>query len=161
MLKILKKINNLLSSVEYKIANLLLVAIFVLIISSVSMRYLIHISIDWSEMLARYLLVWLVSLSILPAFKNNSHIGIDVLTAFLTDKWKRRVHIFIDLLMLAFFGVVAVYGIKYSIFANSMRATFWNLSLLWVYMTVPIFSISAILYLVEDCFSLFVKESKN
>ncbi len=51
----------------------ILVALVTVTFSQVVFRYLLHAPLAWSEELARFLLMWMASLSAAYAFKTRSH----------------------------------------------------------------------------------------
>lgn len=55
---------------------LLMVTIVVVIFSQVVTRYVLHVSLSWSEELARYLLIWLAMLSAAYGFKIRAHFAL-------------------------------------------------------------------------------------
>ena len=54
----------------------LLVALVVLIFAQVVTRYLLHVSLSWSEEFARYMLMWLAMLSAAYGFKVKAHFAL-------------------------------------------------------------------------------------
>lgn len=54
----------------------LLVTIVVVIFAQVVTRYLLHVSLSWSEEFARYLLMWLAMLSAAYGFKVKAHFAL-------------------------------------------------------------------------------------
>lgn len=54
----------------------LMVTIVVVIFAQVVTRYVLHVSLSWSEELARYLLMWLAMLSAAYGFKIRAHFAL-------------------------------------------------------------------------------------
>ena len=54
----------------------LMVAIVAIIFTQVVTRYLLHVSLSWSEEFARYLLIWLAMLSAAYGFKIKAHFAL-------------------------------------------------------------------------------------
>ena len=64
----------------------LMVALVTLIFAQVVTRYLLHVSLSWSEEFARYLLMWLAMLSAAYGFKIKAHFAL----VFLVNRIPRR-----------------------------------------------------------------------
>ena len=64
----------------------ILVAIVAVTFIQVLFRYIFHLSLAWSEELARYLFLWLAALASAYAFKTRSHFAL----RFLVNRFGRR-----------------------------------------------------------------------
>jgi TRAP-type C4-dicarboxylate transport system permease small subunit len=67
--------------------SLILVSIVAVTFIQVLFRYIFHLSLAWSEELARYLFLWLAALASAYAFKTKSHIAL----TFLVDRLGGRI----------------------------------------------------------------------
>ena len=76
----------------------LLVAIVALIFSQVVTRYVLHVSLSWSEELARYLLMWLAMLSAAYGFKVKAHFALGFLVNRFPERTRRIVSLAVSLL---------------------------------------------------------------
>lgn len=65
---------------------ILLVATVVVTFSQVVTRYFLHVSLSWSEEVARFLFVWIASLGAAYGFKTKSHFAI----VFLVNRFPSR-----------------------------------------------------------------------
>jgi len=66
---------------------LILVAIVAVTFIQVLFRYIFHLSLAWSEELARYLFLWLAALASAYAFKTRSHFAL----RFLVNRFGKRI----------------------------------------------------------------------
>ena len=80
---------------------ILLVAIVVLIFAQVVTRYLLHVSLSWSEELARYLLMWLAMLSAAYGFKIKAHFALVFLVNRFPEGTRRVISLAVALLVCA------------------------------------------------------------
>lgn len=71
-----------------------------LVLLNVVLRYGFNSSIIITEELARYLFIWIIFMGSMLAFKENSHIHIDVFIAKLSDKKQQVVAISTDVIMI-------------------------------------------------------------
>jgi TRAP-type C4-dicarboxylate transport system permease small subunit len=74
---------------------LILVSIVGVTFIQVLFRYIFHLSLAWSEELARYLFLWLGALASAYAFKTKSHFAL----RFLVDRWGGKARGRIDTLV--------------------------------------------------------------
>lgn len=65
----------------------ILVAIVTVTFIQVLFRYLFHLSLAWSEELARYLFLWLAALASAYAFKTRSHFAL----RFLVNRFQKKI----------------------------------------------------------------------
>lgn len=147
-MKGIRRIIEILDGIELKVSMLLTFMVFTVVILAVMFRYIVNSPLTWSDMITRYMLIWIVGLAVLPAYRRRSHIGVDVVIRYLPARAKRVVEIIAILCQITFYLVLAVFGFKYTIFAASMKSEIWGISLGWIYVTVAAFSIGALMYLV-------------
>ena len=74
------------------VLSLVLVAIVGVTFIQVLFRYIFHLSLAWSEELARYMFLWLAALASAYAFKTKSHIAL----TFLVDRLGGRIRGWVD-----------------------------------------------------------------
>lgn len=79
----------------------LMVVIVVVIFAQVVTRYVLHVSLSWSEELARYLLMWLGMLSAAYGFKLRAHFALVFVVNRFSAKVRRVVSILVSILMCA------------------------------------------------------------
>ena len=79
----------------------LMVAIVVVIFAQVVTRYLLHVSLSWSEELARYLLMWLAMLSAAYGFKIKAHFALVFIVNRFPDTVRKVVSLTVSLLVCA------------------------------------------------------------
>ncbi|MBA2300969.1 MAG: TRAP transporter small permease [Chloroflexi bacterium] len=93
-----------LESLARNLAAGFLTAVVVVILIGVVARYIVHISLPWSEELARLLLVWLTFLGAAAATAQRSHIRVDTIYARFSGRRRRAIEatsIMLSLLTLA------------------------------------------------------------
>ena len=71
------------------VLSLILVGIVSVTFIQVLFRYIFHLSLAWSEELARYLFLWLGALASAYAFKTKSHFALTFLVDRLGGRFKR------------------------------------------------------------------------
>jgi TRAP-type C4-dicarboxylate transport system permease small subunit len=92
----------------------LLVAIVVVAFMQVVFRYVLKVSLDWSEELARFLFMWLACLGAAYAFKSRSHFAL----TFVVDRFPqgaRRLIAHVVVLVVSTFLLMFTYqAVKYT-----------------------------------------------
>lgn len=90
-----------------------LLAIMVLVvILQVLARYVIQVSIPWTEEAARYMLAYLTFVGAAIALKEGKHIVVDVLYQRLPSHYLRSLNILLHLLILFFLGGILWGGLR-------------------------------------------------
>lgn len=97
----------------YKLQTILIVTLFTLVVAvtffQVVNRTLIKMTVTWPEELARYLIVWMIFVASVAAFRRGAMIGVDVITGRLRGITKLVFDVFQNVVVVAFAAVVAYY----------------------------------------------------
>ena len=101
-------------------------------------RYVLNASLFWSEELARHLLVWMTFLGASTAYRRRAHPGVDMVTNRLTAPMRRRVEVGVHWVSLAVFGVMVIYGIRFSWFVRLQISPALNLPKWFLFGIVPV-----------------------
>ena len=80
----------------------------IVVCAQVILRYFFSYSIDWADEVARLMFVWSMFLAIPHGVKLGSHVGIDALSRFLSEKYRSLLARLIQLLC-AILCIVVVY----------------------------------------------------
>ena len=140
------RIVKVLDYIQLKVSMLCILVVFAIVILAVFYRYALQMPLAWSDMVARYLLIWIIGLAVLPAYRRGAHIGVDVVVRHLPAGAKKIAEATAFLCQIVFYVVLVVFGIKYTIFAVPLKSEIWGISLGWIYVTVAVFSAGALLH---------------
>jgi TRAP-type C4-dicarboxylate transport system permease small subunit len=102
-------------------------------------RYLFVVPAAWTEELARFLLIWIGMLGAAYAYRQGSHLGIDLLAEKLGVSGKRRLHSFVHLVCLLFAASVLVVG------GGSLVSMTWELKQYSAAIGLPIAYVYAVI----------------
>ena len=94
-------------SVEKWIAGMLIAFALVLSFYSVVSRYIFHWSLDWSDEISIYGVIWCVFFGISSLIKTDEHVRVDLFIQRFSEKRRNILHFYHALLGLAFLIVVA------------------------------------------------------
>lgn len=89
----------------------ILVAMVAITFSQVVSRYLLHVSLSWSEEAARFLLMWLTMLSAAYGFKVRAHFALTIVVNRFGATTKRIVGIFVVVAMALLLCVFIYYAV--------------------------------------------------
>ena len=148
----IKRVVNAVHISAIYLALVLLVAMAIIIVTNVFMRYVLNSGLQWAEEISKVLMVWFTFIGMAVGVKQGLHISIHILPRNL-PAWLDRFLIWIkDLITLAIAVVFLVFGIKLVQFTSTsiMPATQWPSSLL--YLILPV---SSVLILSEALLDLF------
>lgn len=114
-------------------AGLILIAITVLNLVAVFMRYVMVDSISWSEEIMRYGSIWLTFLAAAAASHHAEHLSLDLMR-FRGSPFVRRLHEASLHLLAALFAAVLLWqGLRYCLKNGMQTAPSTGLPMLWVY----------------------------
>ncbi len=105
VLRIIRKVNDW-------AVILLFAAMTITVLIQVFFRSVMQSPLRWTEEMARYLMIWLVLLASGIAMRNRAHLQVDVLTAALPKGPKHVLTLLVDVLTIAFLGIMTFYGIQ-------------------------------------------------
>lgn len=117
----------------------LMVAMVISVAWQVLSRYLFVVPAAWTEELARFLLIWIGMLGAAFAYRNGSHLGLDLLPMKLQGENKIRLSQLTHFICMAFSAAVLVIG------GGSLVAMTWELKQYSAAMGLPIAFVYAII----------------
>ncbi len=97
----------------YLLEAVLIVAMFVLVIDvlwGVFTRYAMDAQADWTEELARFLLIWISLLGGAVAFGEKAHIGVDYFVDLFDSSSRKMLAVFAQLVVLFFAVTIFIVG---------------------------------------------------
>jgi TRAP-type C4-dicarboxylate transport system permease small subunit len=148
---VLDKIGSTLEICSGAISVLLLMLMTAIVLLGVVFRYIIGDPLQWSEELARFLMLWGSFLAINVALRKNQHIRIDIILKKMPPFLHGVVGLLIDVLSGCFLIILAIKG--YDMATGSfMKAMSMDFSMFWILLSVPI---GALLTLVQLILGVF------
>ena len=116
-------------------------------------RYLLGSQADWSEELARFLLIWIGILGAAYASGQRMHLSIDLLMPKLGENGQRRLFIFININIIFFALTVMVIGgfrLMYITQVLGQLSAALRIPLYLVYAVMPLSGLLVIYYKIHD-----------
>lgn len=148
-----KKIDNF-------VAVMLVIIMAIMVINvtwQVLSRYVFQSPSSYTDELSRYLLVWLGMLGAAYVAGKNEHLAIDLYPQKLKGVPKRRLMIFISLVIVAFALPVMVLGggnLVYITYVLQQKSATLGLPLAYVYAMIPISGLLVIFYQIVEIKSI-------
>lgn len=96
-------------------------------------RYVLHHAPDWSEEVARFLVVWITMLGAAAVLRSGGHITITALLDRLPDRWARAVILLRDLMMVGCCAVLIWTGWSFSSIMGYQESPALEISMSLVY----------------------------
>lgn len=133
----------------------LFVAVLVFVLTAVAFfhlvsRYFLHKSSAGIDELTRLAFVWSVSIGVALAFRSKAHLGITALINKVPEEKRTYAHIFINLVLIAFFALILSAGITMSNMGAKQYSEYLRMSMLWFYVCIPASAVLSIVALLED-----------
>jgi TRAP-type C4-dicarboxylate transport system permease small subunit len=112
-------------------------------------RYIMTRPFQWTEELARYLLIWMGFAAISLGVRRREHIVVFPLAEKLPPRFGRWVDLLVDLLVIFFF----VYLLREGFHMTSrtmLRASTLPISMVWIHLAVPVAALLALVQLAAN-----------
>lgn len=133
---------------------ILAVAMLVLdVVWGVFTRFVLGEQADWTEELARFLLVWVALLGGAVAFGTKGHLGVDYFVGKFHPDVQKLMAVVVHLIVLFFAGVVFIYGggsVVTDALAMEQMTPALGLKMGHVYLALPLAGIFMTIYTIEN-----------
>jgi TRAP-type C4-dicarboxylate transport system permease small subunit len=118
-----------------------------IIILEVFLRYVIGISLSFSDELSRYLMIWVIFLASSLAIKEGSHMSIELFVGRFKGKARVWLNLGAQMILLTFLIFLLIESVI--VLSNQMGQMIPTLgiSIFWFYLALPVGAILMILYL--------------
>jgi TRAP-type C4-dicarboxylate transport system permease small subunit len=115
------------------------------------MRFVFEEPAEWTEVLIRFSLVWMVFLGIPAAFRQGAMVSVDVLYRWSPPKVKRVLDWMVCLAALALVGVIIWWGWDYAN-RGSVQTVIGleNVSMFWAYLALPVGGVFAVIGIIGN-----------
>lgn len=156
-LNIMEKVNKLL----HWTIGLLLGSIFILLVSQVLFRYVLHVSIHWTEEAARFITIWTVFLGVAVALRKKSLIAVEVIVQFVPAKIEKIFRIVVLLLSMILISYLIYLGMNLSINASQQDSTALGIPMWIPYSSIPVGSFFTLLNIFVVMIEIFKEKAKE
>ncbi len=102
-------------------------------------RFVLEQPAEWTEVLIRFSLIWMVFLAIPAAFRQGAMVSVDVLYRWSPPRIKRVLDWVVALAALALIGIIIWYGWDYARRGGvQSMAGLESVSMFWAYLAMPV-----------------------
>lgn len=152
----LQKVCNAIFKAFYVFAAFTFAVLLVILLVNVISRNLLGGSIAWIEEISRYIFTWMMFMGIAIGVHYKKHLGVEFITGLYPEKIRKCIGFISDILTLALFVILAIYGFRYSGKSMHMYSPIMGIPYGAVYLCVPVGSVFSCFYciarIVDDYF---------
>jgi len=158
----LTSFRNLLNRLILSISSFALMLLVITVTWQVFSRYVLNDPSNWTDELARYLMVWFGLLGASYLFGAKGHLAITLLDGHLKGKAHTALHLLINVISCAFISLAMLKG-GLALMARTTQqlSPALQLPMSNVYAILPISAVIIIVYLVLNTIELFVKPNQK
>ena len=114
-------------------------------------RFVLEQPAEWSEILIRVSLIWMVFLGIPMAFRQGAMVSVDVLYRWSPPRIKRVLDAVVSVAALALMLVVLWYGFDYAMRGRvQSMAGLESISMVWAYLALPVGAVFSVFGIVGN-----------
>ena len=117
---------------------LMLGAMSVIVFANVVLRYSTSYSIEWSEEVARHLLIWMTFLGCGPVLRYGGHIAVENLQDVLPRPAAILLRTIVAALMMLLFVLLIYFGLQYVDRTQYQQTPVTQISFSYIYLALPI-----------------------
>lgn len=121
-----------------RVCALLMAALVLVIWFEVLQRYLLHLGYTWGEELSRYIMIWAALLAVPCGAYRREHIGLEFVANAVPEPRRRHLRLALDLVGLAFFAFLTVYGVGMAAGGRNQYATIFGMNMVVPFASVPV-----------------------
>lgn len=115
-----------------------LMAALVLVVGfEVLQRYVLKLGLTWGEECSRYLMIWAALLAVPVGAYRREHVGLEFVQRALPARLARALRLGLDLVGVAFFLFLAVYGVGMAAAGATQYATVFGMTMVVPFASVP------------------------
>jgi len=139
---------------------LILVAIVGVTFIQVLFRYIFHLSLAWSEELARYLFVWLAALASAYAFKTKSHFALRFLVNRFGKDLQKMICTFVAFVVSTFLAIFVWKAVEFTVSMANQVAPSTQMSMAVPYSSAIVGGVLMLYYVLRNWWSDIRKKEK-
>jgi TRAP-type C4-dicarboxylate transport system permease small subunit len=139
---------------------LILVAIVGVTFIQILFRYIFHLSLAWSEELARYLFVWLAALASAYAFKTKSHFALRFLVNRFGENLQKMIGTFVAFVVSTFLVIFVWKAMEFTVSMANQVAPSTQMSMAVPYSSAIVGGVLMLYYVLRNWWSDIHKKEK-
>jgi TRAP-type C4-dicarboxylate transport system permease small subunit len=133
------------------LACLMLVVASSLGVFQIVTRFVLEQPAEWSEVLIRFSLIWMVFFGVPTAFRQGAMVSVDALYRYVPAPAKRVLDVVVALAALTLMLIILWWGYDYAVRGRvQTMAGLEELSMFWAYIAMPVGAVFSILAIVAN-----------
>jgi TRAP-type C4-dicarboxylate transport system permease small subunit len=108
-------------------------------------RFILDTPSDWTEVLTRFALIWMVYIGAGVALRNGAMVSVDLMHRKLPAAWRKKLELFIATTVLSFLGLLIYWGIAIAWRIRFQNVAGLDISIAWAYLAIPVGSFFAMI----------------
>ena len=132
------KIIDMINKIVGIALSLVLAMMSILIVVQVFTRYVVDITLTWSEEAARYLMVYVIFLGAALAMRKQQHIAIEFLVQTINEKMRNLLKLVILIISIGFFVMLLAKGMEILQFVDNQKSPSLRIPMSIPYAAIPI-----------------------
>lgn len=128
----------------------LLVAIVLMTFTQVLFRYLLHLSLGWTEELARFIFLWLAALTAAYAFKTKTHFALRFLLDKMSFRLQKVTGTLVAFCVILFLGLFTWKAVAYTLSVIPQTAPNTRISMAVPYSSAVVGGILMLYYVIKN-----------
>lgn len=142
-----KRLIDVLCRIEEYIAIVCLIVLIVITTLGIICRYFLNQPLVWTEELARFVFIWLISVCVGYCVTKKDHVKVEMFVNMMSAKAHRIVDIVLSFMTFGFFLYLLPYSFKFMLVQDKIKSTALSLPFSYVYSGVFIGSILILIHL--------------
>ena len=121
-----------------------------IMLAQIFFRYVLNDSLEWSEELAIYTLIWTVFVGAFMLIRNWEHITITVFINMLPFRARAIMFIVAKCLCMVFIGLAVYYGFEMVLQSAHRNSPSMGFSTRWVKLAIPVSAVLMVVFIVNE-----------
>lgn len=132
-----KLIHRLTSFLEH-LATLLFISLFLVIVLNIVLRNVFGATWLWIPGISRLLFIWTIFIATAVLYERRDHLVMDFFVTKMKTNSRIKLELVINIVLLAFFILLIIYGFKVTKVRVGIPFETWNLSTAYAYVAAPV-----------------------
>ena len=133
----LRRIEKWFVQANQAVVALTMFLMYLLVSVNVITRYMFKFSLNWTDEIARFLMIWTVFLGAGLAMREGRHVAIELLQNYLPKKLRKYFRAFVGIIILTFLSILVVLGYQYAQGTMAILSPVLRWPIGMVYMAIP------------------------
>jgi TRAP-type C4-dicarboxylate transport system permease small subunit len=151
MIQFMDKISNWIADICNVLATILCAGIAVVVFLGVVFRYALNMPLAWGEEVPKYLMVWMTFVGAPVVLRYGTHVSLNAWHEKIGNVPRKILRFFISVFCCLLLMLFIYYGWNSAVIAKQQKMILvGNLSMFWVYLSIPAGSFLFLIMLVID-----------